>query len=149
MATISEYMEAKFIGPEEGVKLMDIPDLDAANNLLTAAIDDIDMTIELMIDDMVYNPPEPMQNLELGLKRFQSAYLRARVDGVPEERLELLRRWMLDAQAMLTIGTEQAPAMAETVTANPEAQERIAEPSAPEMQGGQGLPNAGAQPMLT
>ncbi len=149
MATISEYMEAGFIGPEEGVKLMDIPDLDAANNLLTAAIDDIDMTIELMIDDMVYNPPEPMQNLELGLKRFQSAYLRARVDGVPEERLELLRRWMLDAQAMLTIGTEQAPAMAETVTANPEAQERIAEPSAPEMQGGQGLPNAGAQPMLT
>lgn len=148
LASIQELIAAGFIGPEEGIKLLDFPDLESANNLLTAALEDIDMTIELMIDEMIYNPPEPMQNLELGLKRFQSAYLRARVDGVPEERLELLRRWMLDAQAMLNVGQDTAPAMAETVTANPEAQERVAAPTAPEAQGGQGLPNAGAQPMM-
>lgn len=129
LAAIQEMIEAGFIGPEEGIKLMDIPDLEAANSLLTAALDDIDMTIELMLDKGIYNPPEPMQNLELGLKRFQSAYLRARVDGESENRLELLRRWMLDAQAMTQVATETAPEM--DMTAMPEAQERPAPPQDP------------------
>ena len=49
----------------------------------------------------IHNPPEPFQNLQWGVKYFQSAYLNARENGVDEDRLEMLRQWMVAADAMM------------------------------------------------
>lgn len=77
------------------------PDLDAIASLVTGPIEDIQRTIGLMLDEGQYHPPEPLQNLAVGVKLVLDAYLKARTEGVPEDRLDLLRNWIQDAQALL------------------------------------------------
>lgn len=154
LATVQEMLQAGFIGPEDGIKLLDYPDLEQVNNMLTAAVEDLDMCIDDMLERGQYAPPEPMQNLELGLKRFQSAYLRARINRVPEERLELLRRWMLDAKDLLQ--TAQSGAPQDPTAVQPEAQERapipqdMLDPAAQQAQvaAGQAAPQPNAGPPM-
>ena len=97
LQTVQEMAQAGILNPTEARALLDYPDLEAVNQLATAFIDDVDLLIEQMIEKGQYNPPETFSNLEFAIQRVQSAYLRAKIDGVPEERLELLRRYMDDA----------------------------------------------------
>lgn len=107
LSDVQELTQAGFFPKEFALKLLDFPDLDWAMSLFTAAIDDIDRIIEKMCDQGKYDPPEPFQNLSLGVQMVQSAYLREKDQGLKEERLDLLRRWITEAQGMLSA---QAPA---------------------------------------
>jgi hypothetical protein len=66
-----------------------------------AARENVNMIIEDMIENGNYQTPEPFMNLALAIQMVQSAYLKARMRNVPEERLELLRRFIEDCQMML------------------------------------------------
>lgn len=108
---VQELLQAGFISKEDGLKLLDFPDLEGMYNLETAPTVDIEWQIEKMIEKGEYQAPEPYQNLNLGIQKMQKAYLMFRMQTAPEERLELLRRWMDDAQAMLDASQEAlAPA---------------------------------------
>jgi hypothetical protein len=62
--------------------------LKSDNDLDVAALDDIEATIERMIDGGEYESPEPFQNLQLGAWQMcQMAYLKHKNDGAPEEVL--------------------------------------------------------------
>lgn len=98
---VQELLQAGFISKEDGLKLLDFPDLEAMYSLENAPTIDIDWQIEKMIEKGEYQTPEPYQNLNLGIQKMQKAYLMYRMQNAPEDRLELLRRWMDDAQAML------------------------------------------------
>lgn len=114
---VQELLQAGFISKEEGLKLLDFPDLESSMSLLNAGLEDIDMMIEKMMEDGDYTTPEPYQNLEMGIKRCQQAYLKYRSQNAPDSRLELLRRWMEDAQALLikaVEGTTPPPPMPQT-----------------------------------
>jgi len=107
---VQELLTAGFISKEEGLKLLDFPDLESSMTLLNAAAEDIDRMIELMMDKGKYQTPEPYQNLEKGIEKCQQAYLKFRAQNAPDSRLELLRRWMEDAQGLLQKAVEgQAP----------------------------------------
>ena len=114
LQTIQEMAQTGLLNPTEARALLDYPDLEAVNQLATAFIDDVDLLIEEMIEKGRYHPPETFSNLEFAIQRVQSAYLRAKIDKVPEERLELLRRYMDDAirvlqtQQMAQVATQQA-----------------------------------------
>ncbi len=95
---VQELLQAGFITKEDGMKLLDFPDLESTMSLANAGIEDIDRMIELMIDKGEYQTPEPYQNLELGIKKCQQAYLKYKSEGADDDRLELFRRWMEDAQ---------------------------------------------------
>jgi hypothetical protein len=127
-AQIDEWIQAGYLTKEEGMQLMDMPDLEDAVSLITASIDDIDATIDAMIydkpdeeelegiplddldemereqaiADMVYLMPDSTQNLQIGMKRMLATYLRSKHDGTPEARRNLLTRWMEDAKALMT-----------------------------------------------
>ena len=98
---VQELLQAGFIDIEEGKKLLDFPDLEQYYNMSTAALRDIERQIELIMDESKYQTPEPFQNLPKGIEKFQSAYLFYKAQGAPEEKLELLRRWMTDAEDLL------------------------------------------------
>ena len=98
---VQELMQAGMISKEDGMKLLDFPDLESVMSLENSEVEDIERMIEHMIDKGKYQTPEPYQNLEMGIKKCQQAYLKYRADGAPDERLELLRRWMEDAQGLL------------------------------------------------
>lgn len=98
---VQELMQAGLIGKEDGMKLLDFPDLKAMYNLENAGCEDIDKQIELMIDAGEYQTPEPYQNLQYGVIKVQKAYLMYKSQNAPEDRLELLRQWMSDARELL------------------------------------------------
>jgi hypothetical protein len=97
---------------------LDYPDLEQAVGLANAQVDDIRNTIENIINDGVYDTPEPYQNLELAIQMAQSYYQKARTTKVPENRLELLRRFIddchelsnIDKPTMATVPVGQQPA---------------------------------------
>ena len=99
---VQELMAAGFIDIDMARKLIDFPDLENYYDMSTAAINDIERQIEMIIDDGKYQTPEPFQDLQGGIARFQSAYLYYKSEGAPEKTLEMLRRWITDANDLLT-----------------------------------------------
>lgn len=96
-----ELVQSGFIDQTEALSLLNFPDLQGFFRLRTASIDDIASKIEKMIDDGDYAAPEPYEDLGLAVRMTQSAYLRAKAEGVKEGRLELLRRFIDACQNML------------------------------------------------
>lgn len=105
------------ISIDDALEQLDLPDNERSNSVLLAARYDIEETIERFLDadidgkddakvdnlqerlDVeIYQPYEPYQDPVIGLRLFKLAYLNAKRSGYPEERLELLRRWMSEAQ---------------------------------------------------
>jgi hypothetical protein len=114
---VQELLQAGFIGQDEALKLLDFPDLQSFYNLRNAPAEDIDRIIEQFIERGEYETPEPYQNLGLGIKKMQEAYLLFRSKGADEERLELFRRWIEDAQTLITKAQQQVQAAQAAVQA--------------------------------
>lgn len=102
LQTIQELIQAGFISKDEGMNLLDFPDLERSQSLANAGIDDVMMIIEKIVEDGEYTTPEPYFNLEACVKLAQGQYLRARQGGVDEDRLELLRRFIDDSKVLMT-----------------------------------------------
>lgn len=110
---VQELMSAGLIGPDDGMKLLDFPDLKQFYNMRNAGLEDIERTIEQFADEGQYSTPEPYQNLTLGIEKMQQAYLMYRSQNLPEERLELFRRWIEDAQGLLQNAMQEQQAAAQ------------------------------------
>jgi len=109
LADIQDLVGAGFIDKEDALKLLDFPDLEASMNLLNADSTNLEKIIETMMDKGEYFPPEPYQNLENAIRKTQQAYLMFKVQGAPEDRLELLRQFMEDCQNLLQRAQEEVP----------------------------------------
>jgi len=94
---VLELVEVGMISQEQGMHLLDFPDLAKFVSSKTAKIDDIMATIDSIVYDGDYNPPEPFQDLQLGVEMFQASYLKYKRKNVPERNLELLRTWITEA----------------------------------------------------
>lgn len=125
---VQELLQAGFLSKEDGMRLLDFPDIKGVYNMSNAGVEDINRQIELMVDKGEYQTPEPFQNLQYGIQKMQQAYLLYRAQNAPEETLELFRRWMSDAKDLLA--KAQAEMQAQQVTAADAAQ-ALAQPAAP------------------
>lgn len=112
---VQDLINLGVVSKEQAVKLLDFPDLESAYNLLNASLDDIERMIERMIVEGIYETPEPYQNLEMGLRMVQQAYLYYKSQNCDEDRLELLRRWMEDCQGMLKMQQQVLPTQQQQV----------------------------------
>ncbi len=119
---VIEFAQAGIISQDEARRLMRHPDLARAMSIYTAAIENIEMEIEVMLDGE-RRFPEPYQNLQLGLWRVQMAYLLACNNNTPERIKENLRQWM--NQASFVLNPPQAP---------------VADPMAGELSAGEQVP---------
>lgn len=100
---VIERIEAGMLSKEQGMQLLDFPDLTSETSVNLAALENIDWTISRMLDHGEFIPPDPLQALELGIQRTMAAYLMAVTDKAPEERLDMLRQWMDGAQQLLDV----------------------------------------------
>lgn len=117
---VQELIQAGMISPEVGMKLLDFPDLKSYMDRTNAGLEDIEKMIEIMIDKGEYQTPEPYQDLNNGIKMMQQAYLLYRVQNAPEERLDLFRRWIEDAQELMTMAaTPEEPPIPEMPAVDP------------------------------
>jgi hypothetical protein len=134
LAYVQELINSGMVDQLWGLSLLEFPDTEGYTSLKLAPLDSVLQAIDQMLTFNKYVPPEPFQDLKLGLSLMQSAYLRAKVDGAPDNRLELLRRWMASADAMVN---KAANAASQVPLANP-----VSQGGAPMPQ----LPPAGAPP---
>ena len=99
---VTEMLNDGFIDKPTAQRLLEYPDIEAETNLGNAAMDDVDATISLILDEAEPKllPLEKYQNIDLIISRGTAAYLFARHHECPEDRLDLLRQLIDSATAM-------------------------------------------------
>lgn len=124
VATVSEWMQAGLIDLEQSRALLDFPDLEGHNQLYLADHDAVLYAFEVMVEDGKFVPPEPFLNLQLAADLMRRSYIRATIDGVPEKRLELVRKYLKQVQRLMAppepVPAEAAPAAADLSQAAPD-----------------------------
>lgn len=105
---VEELWASGQIDSAEYRRLLDMPDTQASTDLALAARDAVDAVLERILDgdddegaDEAYSPPEPFDDLAYAVKRGTIIYHWARVQGAPEARLAYVRRYIIQAQAMM------------------------------------------------
>jgi hypothetical protein len=101
MEKVQELLGAGLIQPDVALELLDFPDLESAMGNANAPRNAIRARVASMLDGGEYQSPEPFDDLELIARTVPGIYLEERERGCPEERLESLRRYVTEAQAML------------------------------------------------
>lgn len=94
LATIQEYIQAGFIRPRTGRKLLDFPDLEQVEELANAAEEYLNEVFEKIVDDGKFTPPEPFDDLGLARELALQYYAQGKCNNLDEERLEMLRQYM-------------------------------------------------------
>jgi hypothetical protein len=102
---LSQIQELQgFLPPDDIRRLLDFPDIKAVEDYANASYELVKSIIEEfknMGQEPSYIGPEPYMDLEDGTKRMQLAYLVAKKNKLPEERLQLFRDWIQDAHTLL------------------------------------------------
>jgi hypothetical protein len=107
---IEQWINAGWIGREEGMRLLELPDVDAYVNIATASWDaiteDIDYILDMDADEPAtldnYRPPLPEYDLMLTLRLATGAYLCAiRRDNAPRVVEDQLLRYIRDTKRQM------------------------------------------------
>jgi hypothetical protein len=117
LQSIQELINSGMISREMGLSLLDFPDLEGAMDLMNAAYDDAMLHISCILSEGEYESPDPFGNLQLMKTLGQAAYLKAKKDKVPEQRLELLRRFILECVRLQASAAPQQAAPVPSQTA--------------------------------
>lgn len=107
-----DMIKSGVIPPEDVLDIVDFPDTEAYAKRLNAARRIIERNVSHILKTGEAITPEPFDNHLLTMKIATQAYHEARLDGVDEDRLELLRRYIADTQALLPRPPPPAPPMA-------------------------------------
>lgn len=100
MATVVEWIDRGFVSRPFGISLLDFPDIDAAARLELADLDVVMADVERMLDgEAAY--PEPFQDLEMAADVARRSYLAAKVNGAPDDVLELFRDYIEDCRQLV------------------------------------------------
>lgn len=83
------------------MRLEQVPDLDGYQNLANASLDFIEFSLDAIVEDGDYAPPEPWMDLQAASQTVQSRYLLEKMQKTPRDRLDQLLRWMAQVQEML------------------------------------------------
>ena len=98
---VQELISTQMIDPDIGLSLLEFPDTEKFTSLKTSELDDIIHTVDFMLTKDKYLPPEPYQNLDMGITLMKKSYLKYKNRGCPDEKLDLLVRWIDDALLMM------------------------------------------------
>lgn len=97
---VLDFFNAGWLDAGEAMALLDFPDLDEFSDLRNAPRNNAKRILEKLLDEGVYEPPEPTMDIRLSMKLTQLFINRAQVQDVPEERIALLRRFMRQLKSM-------------------------------------------------
>ena len=99
---IVEMIQSGMLDIREGRRLLDFPDLEQVEKLENASEERILKTLDAIVDEGEYNPPDAFMNLELANKlgvQYYNLYACAQLEP---EKLEKLRTFISQAQALIT-----------------------------------------------
>jgi hypothetical protein len=132
---VQELMEAGLINQSYALALLDFPDLESVTSLETASYEVTQKCIESILDKGKFIAPEPLMDLDLALHLGQASYLRAKLNGEKQERLNMLAQWLDAVMGLMGVGA-----------AGNQTQAPAAPPPTPQPQNPQALPTAPGAP---
>lgn len=106
IATIEGWINSGLIPPDEGLRLLDFPDIEDYRSLKDSPIDLLHLVLNEMLYKGKYMAPEPFMDLSRGIGFMQDALQRAMIDEAPESRLQLIRDWIEQARVMMQSAQE-------------------------------------------
>lgn len=110
LQTIQEYIMAGFMTPRQGRRALDFPDLDSIESLGNAQEDMLTKVFDEILEDGKYRPPEPTDDLTLGMEMCLENIQRYRqFDDAEPAKLNLMRTWLSQCQSMMK--KSMAPAL--------------------------------------
>jgi len=109
LQTIQEYVQAGFMTPRQARRALDFPDLEAVESLANAAEDLIVMVLDGICDEGGYLPPEPTDDLHLAMEMVVEYINRGRTQELEEERLDLLRTYKAQLDALMQAAQPPPP----------------------------------------
>jgi len=136
----TELFQAGVISQEEWKDLLQMPDLDESTDLERAPRSYIKDVVEKILDEGIVIEIEKYDNLQYAIKYAIMTYQKSKLNNVPEDRLELLRRYIESIDLMLS-PPEQPPEAGPPAAALPPG----AAPAAPGAGAPPGLPGAPPQ----
>lgn len=96
---VIEFAQAGLISTDQARRLIGHPDLEAELSLYTAALELVEFDLDEIADGGVVMP-DPMGNLAMSQWRAQGEYAKWLVNRAPEEVLEALRQYIVQAVYM-------------------------------------------------
>lgn len=115
---VLELAQAGVINTETTRRLIKHPDLERELSLYTAALESIEHCLDEIADGATIMP-EPFMNLDMIEWRGQAEYLIWQTDGAPEDRLEALRTFVVNATLMADAAAQAAAGAAPGMPADP------------------------------
>lgn len=109
MQALQEMVADGTLTQEDFLAMTDDPDFEAARARVTAPREALEKTFWMMLDTGEYHQPEPFMDLLRGIDTAKLIYQQEFVRGADEDQLELLRKWIADAAALLERATPPAP----------------------------------------
>lgn len=108
LAYVQEMTQAGMVDMDDAKELLDFPDLERYASLKASGRDFARDLVAKIMEEGEFFPPEPYMDLAFAIKYTQSVYCRAKLEGVGEDHLELLRRFM-DACNDLVLQAQAPP----------------------------------------
>lgn len=110
LQTVQEYIQAGIYTLRQGRKLLEAPDLEAAEALGNAQENIITKTLEDIAYEDEYAPPEPTDDLKLAKEMVVEFIQYMRLQGLEEEKLNQLRNWNSQVDTLIAkTMTQPAP----------------------------------------
>lgn len=106
LQTIQEYIQAGFISPRAGRRLLDFPDLEKAEDLSNSQEEWLHKVIEEMVDNGKVYHPEPDDDLALARELGLQYLSYAKTNNAPEENLQLLRDFISEVDQLQMMAAE-------------------------------------------
>jgi hypothetical protein len=100
MQTVTEWIQAGAITLKQGMRLMDFPDLNQYEKLANASEERIYQILDKIVKDGEFTPPDPFLDLDLATQittQYYNLYSPAKLE---EDKLELIRTFFLQLQAL-------------------------------------------------
>jgi len=105
---IVEDMQAGILTLQEGRRLLNYSDLEQDDKLAIAAEERILKTLDEIVEDGKFTPPDPFMNIQLALEKVMQYYNLYVANGLEESRQEMLRDWQ---SQLLTLQQAAMPPM--------------------------------------
>lgn len=109
LQTVQEYMQAGLISPRAGRRLLTMPDVEMSDKLANAPEDLLHKILEDMMDSGKYRAPEPYYDLTLAKQLALSYYNYGDLNNCPENKLELVRRFMNQIDDLIGLNNPPTP----------------------------------------
>lgn len=114
---ITEMIQAGMIDIREGRRLLDFPDLEQVEKLANASEERILQTLDAIVEDGKYTPPDPFMDLQLALKLSVQYYNLYAASKLEPEKAEMLRTFNTQVNTLIQQSMPQQPMQAQPLAA--------------------------------